>query len=304
MRPPVIDHRQRKLLLIACLGLSAALFLVLVGVNAALPDGRLHVTFLNIGQGDATLIRSPHGKNILIDAGPGNNIAEVLPDELPFFDRRLDLIVLSHPHRDHLDGFLTVLQEYRVDAVLLTGVKTDLPEYQAFITKIADKTRLIATADHDYAVEPGLVFDILSPPKALNSTEVQSSKLNPTSIVFRLDYGATHVLFTGDIDAFVEDQILATGVDIHASILKVAHHGSKYSSTKHFVEQVAPRVAVISDGAGNTFGHPHAQTLQTFQDLNIQVYRTDTFGTVRAECDNADHCTFDHDQYPLSFDSK
>ncbi len=297
------DHRQRKLLLLACLGLAAAIFLILVGVHAALPNGKLHVAFLNIGQGDATLIRTPRGKNILVDAGPGNNIADVLPGELPFFDRRLDLIVLSHPHRDHLDGFLTVLREYQVDAVLLTGAKTELPEYQAFVEGIRDKVRLIATADRDYVVEPGLVFDILSPKSELNSTEVQSSKLNPTSVVFRLDYGATHILFTGDIDAFVEDQILATGVDVRSTVLKVAHHGSKYSSTKRFVTQVDPDVAVFSLAAGNQFGHPHAQTLKTFDELNIQTYRTDTFGTVRAECDNAARCTYSHDQYPRSFAS-
>lgn len=304
VKPKVtFDHRQRKLILLSCLGLAAAVFLILVGIHAALPDGRLHVSFMNVGQGDATLIRTPRGKNILVDAGPGNNIADVLPGELPFFDRKLDLIVLSHPHKDHLDGFLTVLREYEVDAVLLTGVKTDLPEYHSFVEGIHDKVRLIAVADRDYVVEPGLSFDILSPLAELNSTEVQSSKLNPTSVVFRLDYGATRILFTGDIDAFVEDRILATGVDVRSTVLKVAHHGSKYSSTKRFVTQVDPEVAVISAAQGNRFGHPHAQTLKTFDELNVQVYRTDTFGTLRTECDHQARCTYSHDRYPRSFGS-
>lgn len=298
MLPSASANRRHLLLPLALLAVSCVAVLLLSAADAALPDGRLHVSFLSVGQGDATLIRTPGGRNILIDAGPGEAVESLLPAELPFFDRRLDLAVLTHPHRDHLDGFLGLLTRYRIDALLLTGVRADSPQYERFVQLSQGKLRLIAVHDRDYELEPGLTLDVLWPQRALDGVPVDSSKLNPTSTVLRLRYGKTALLLAGDIDAATERALLASGVDVDSTVLKVAHHGSRYSTADAFLSHVTPWVAVIMSGAGNSYGHPHSQTLSRLSAAGVQVYRTDTFGTVRAECDNAGECAFSHDRRP------
>ncbi len=279
---------------------SAVLFLLIFlwGIDLALPDFQLHVAALNVGQGDAVLITTPYGKHILVDGGPLTNVLESLPGEMGFFKNRIDLVVLTHPHSDHLAGLIPVLQRYEVPLVLLAGVETDSEEYRVFRELLQNRTVLYARADRDIRMEPGLSLDLLFPAHSLEKEVVAMDKLNNTSVAFRLLYGRTRVLFTGDADETVEQQILLTGADVKSTILKAGHHGSKYSTGKTFLDQVDPQYAIISAGKGNVYKHPHPDMLKRLEEELVETFRTDEQGTVKFTCGREEDCTVAWEKSP------
>lgn len=284
---------------------STSLFfgLFLFFLEGTLPDGKLHASFLNIGQGDSILITTPKGKHILIDGGPYDNILQVLPQKLSYFDHTIDLIVLSHPHSDHLSGLLSVLQRYNVRFVLLSGVKTRSEEYNAFLQLIDDKNIIHVSPQHDISIEEGISLNILSPSDVSREKYIPEDQLNDNSVVFVLRYGETSFLFTGDISQQQENNILLSGVNIDSHIIKVAHHGSKYSSSSVFLHAVSPRFAIISVGKSNRFKHPHYQTISTIHQENIQLYRTDEQGTIDLACGTQNDCRVETEKYPHEFEN-
>lgn len=245
-----------------------------------LPDGRLHAYFLDVGQGDSILLVTPTGKQILVDGGPDLATLEHLGRFLPFFDRSLDLVVMTHPNLDHLAVFPEVLRRYRVDRFLFTGVAFKLPRYDAILAELRESGTQISLADPamDIDMGDGVTLDIIWPPKDFFGQEF--SEVNNTAIVLRVLHASGSILLTSDIEEKAEEAILTTGVDLRSTVLKVAHHGSKTSSSTGFLLAVRPSLAVISLGAENTYGHPHAVTLDRFKVLGIPVRRTDWEGTV------------------------
>ncbi len=228
---------------------------------------------LNIGQGDALLIKTPGHYNILIDGGPDNSILYKLGEYLPFYDRDIDLVVLTHPDADHLVGLVEVLRRYQVKAILLTGIFDNSPSYQEFLEIIENKKLRIIFAGQtkDISIEPNLDLRILYPFESIASKEFKEK--NDSSIVAKLNYNQFSVLLTGDAPKDIEDKLIKAKANITADILKVAHHGSSASSGRDFLNQVKPKLAVISVGQ-NKFGHPTTEVLNNLVEQNITYFTT------------------------------
>lgn len=250
-----------------------------------LPDGRLHIAFLDVGQGDSALIVTPSGKRIIIDGGPaeGSMLAE-LSRRMPLFDRTIDLLILSHPQLDHLFAFPDLLRRYRVKRVLMTGVQYDLPRYREFLQLIREQRIPVWIADPQKDIDfgDGVTLDIIWPPSTLFGQQMKD--VNNSSIMLRVLLGTGAIaLFTGDAEGEEERAALASGADLSAGILKVGHHGSKTSSGTGFLLAVHPDLAAISSGEKSRYGHPHAIILNRFTTLGIPVRVTAWEGTINME---------------------
>jgi len=265
----------------------------------------LEVNFFDVGQGDAIFIETPKRQQILIDGGPDSKILEKLGKEMPFYDRSIDLVILTHPERDHLAGLLEVLKKYKIENILWTGIIRDTAEYNEWQNLIKDEKARIKIAKAGQKIIAGeTVINILYPFENLEGKIFKDS--NNTSIIGKLIFGQNSFLFTGDVYKSVEKELIirenscsthstSSGLmlsEVEASnscqfaildsdILKVAHHGSKTSSSEDFLKAVLPEIAVISVGKGNSYGHPHQEVLEIFQKFGIKVLRTDLDGDIK-----------------------
>ncbi len=224
----------------------------------------LELDFYYVGQGDSIFIETPNKKQVLIDGGPGLAILEKLGKELPFWDRYIDLVVLTHPEHDHVGGLIEVIKRYRVGGILTTEVVQETAEYREW-KRVIDQKNIplyIAQAGEIMHLDDEITFAILHPFESLAGQGVKCT--NNSSIVVRLAYNDFEVLLTGDIEKEVERALIASGVDLSADILKVPHHGSKSSSTREFIAAVDPIVAVIQAGKDNLHGHPHQCVLDFY----------------------------------------
>lgn len=240
----------------------------------------LLVIFLNVGQGDATVIRTPQGQTILIDGGPDRTILSKLGKYLPWTEKVIDLAVLSHPHADHLAGLNYILERYQVKHILMTEAVHTTPDYFHFLELIKKHNIpvTIALSGQEFLFDDGIVkLQTIWPDRSLAKERL--TDLNSSSIVNRLVYGTTAVLFTGDTPVANEMSILNSGQTVRADILKVAHQGSRTSSSDEFLRTVSPQVAVISVGR-NSYGHPHTEVIDRLQHLVAQVLRTDQQGDI------------------------
>jgi competence protein ComEC len=248
------------------------------------PDGRLHVTFLDVGQGDAIFVETPGGVQMLIDGGPeGSRLLAELGRQLPFWDRTLDLVVLTHPDADHLTGLISVLERYDVRAVVARSGPWESDLVAAWERALAAEgaTLVRGEAGMRMTLSDGVALEILHPGAELVAgTDADS---NNNSLVLRLTYVEVAFLLPGDIEAEMERALARSGVYLRSTVLKVAHHGSKSSSIEAFVDAVDPQVALISVGEGNRSGHPAAEVLERL--VGRLVYRTDENGTVSISSD-------------------
>ncbi|MBU2259307.1 MBL fold metallo-hydrolase [Patescibacteria group bacterium] len=246
-----------------------------------LPDGKLHVHFLDVGQGDSALLITPSGKQVLVDGGPDMSVLEHLGKYMPFFDRSIDLVVLTHPHTDHLVALPEVTRRYRVGHVLLAGTSTDVSHYLALLHEIQEQQIPVSIADPmaDIDLGDGVILDVLWP---INSFR-NDKNLNNTSVVVRALFADQSILLTGDIEQEAEDALLETGADVRSRVLKAPHHGSRTSSSQQFLLVVNPDQAIISVGEENSFGHPDPWTLERYSSLGIPTHETRKEGTVSME---------------------
>ncbi len=268
------------------MGIGALAAVVILAWIAALqmPDGRLHIVFFDVGQGDAILIQCPAGQQILVDGGPSPSaLLSRLGREIPFWDRSLDLVILTHPEEDHLAGLVEMLGRYEVRQVIDSGQECDTPTCEAWQELLAEKgiANRQAEAGMGIDVEVGLRLDILHPPSRL--MENTTSDRNNNSVVVRLSYGGFSLLLTGDVGQEGEQMLLNSGQSLASLGLKVPHHGADTSLTLPFLEAVDPQLAIISVGADNRFGHPHEETLEKLQ--GIHVYRTDQYANIEVVSD-------------------
>lgn len=269
---------NKKVILILVLLLGADLILGLYALKIRQPY--LEVTFFDIGQGDSVLIETSKDHQILLDGGPDSLILEKLEKELPLFDRTIDLIILSHPDSDHITGLLEVLDRYEVENVLWSGAVKEsalLDEWNKLLSEegadvIIGKRGLKVSFGEEY-------IDVLYPLESLEGQEI--SDVNNSSIVFKLVYGDTSFLFPGDIYKGTEEEILESGADLDADILKAAHHGSKTSTGENFLSVVSPNAVVVSCGKDNSYGHPHAEFLELLGKYGINIFRTDQKGDIK-----------------------
>lgn len=273
--------------IIKILSSALAMLFLLIGYTVYSQQDRqnLEVDFLDVGQGDAILIKTPFEQNVLIDGGPDNKVLAELGSHLAFFDKELDLVILTHPHSDHVDGLVEVLRRYKVDKVMMTGVVNTAPDYMAFLDEIKKQNIPveIAKAPDDIVLGEGLDLKILYPLSDLSGKEVED--LNNSSIVAKLTYKNNTFLLTGDAGEIVELELIQNNIDLKSELLKVGHHGSKYASSLDFLKKVNPQYAIIQVGKDNDFGHPHLRALDNLQKIGAEIWRTDLQGTIIAISD-------------------
>lgn len=289
-------HHPRITRLAVAGALLGCVPLGIVLMGAVHGPGRLAVTVMDVGQGDAILIEGPTGGRILIDGGPDpDRLLAVLDGLLPAWDRRIDLVVLSHPHEDHVAGLAVLLHRYRVARISDNGMLGAGPGDGAFRQTLRDTgTRPILLAAGDRLALDGARLGVLWPLRgSVPERSPDSGKLiNDTSIVFDLRYGERRMLLMGDVEEEIDPQLLAAGIaqpgDPPLDVLKVAHHGSGTATSKPYLEALHPRVALVSAGLGNPYGHPAPRTIQRLEQIGAHVLRTDLDGTLQVSTDGRD----------------
>lgn len=241
------------------------------------PDNILEVHFFDIGQGDSIFIETPQGKQVLIDGGPDKTVLEKLGKTMPFYDRTIDLVILTHPDADHITGLVEVLKYYQVEHILFSGLEKDAAVYQKWEDIIKEKniSLTIAQAGQKVILEKGIIMNILWPEQSL--IESFAKKANNVSVVNKLIYGQIEFLLVGDIEKEIEQRLV--NQNLESDILKVPHHGSKTSTSYNFLKAVNPQIAVISVGLDNQYKHPDEDILERLKD--VLVYRTDKNGDIK-----------------------
>jgi len=242
------------------------------------PKDYVTVAFLNVGQGDAIYIKSPTGNELLVDGGPNQKILSELRKVMPFYDRKIDMLMVTNPDADHYAGFIDVLKRFQISTVIESGVNKETVTYNSFQKYVDEEHAEKIVAKRGLVVElgGGAVLRIIYPDK-----DVTTEDPNTGSIIAELSYGESEVLLTGDApNAVLEYAARLEGVEIESDILKVGHHGSRTSDSETFARAVNPTDAVISAGKNNRYGHPHKETTDVFSKLHIPVLGTYEKGTI------------------------
>ena len=248
----------------------------------------LEVHFFDVGQGDTVFIETPQRHRILIDGGPSSIILEKLSKEMSFWDRTIDLIILTHPEADHLSGLNEVLKRYKVENILWTGIVRDTAEYKEWLKLINEGKAKIFLAKAGQKISTrNILLELLFPFENLEGKEFKDS--NNTSIVGKLVFGDISFLFTGDIYKEVEKELIGGGVDFDSDILKISHHGSRTSTSEEFLKEVSPEIAIISVGKNNSYNHPHQEVLEILSKYGINVLRTDEQGDIKIISDGKNY---------------
>lgn len=243
--------------------------------------GKLRLIFCDVGQGDGMLIVTPKGKQIVVDGGPGTKIVHCLGKKMPFWDRTIELMVVTHPQQDHMEGQIEVFRRYKVEKVGWTGVEGNIAVFAEW-EKLLEAERsevFTAKSENDIDVE-SLLFDILWPTQSKLSEweNLPPQDLNDSSVVFRLNYGEFCAYFTGDIPK----EILESLITGECEVLKISHHGSKTGTNEEIINKIKPEIAVIQVGK-NRYGHPTKEVLDLL--AGIEVLRNDKNGTVEIATD-------------------
>lgn len=242
-------------------------------------DERLEVTFLDVGQGDAALIQTPHGKTILIDGGTSNtSVLRRLGEELPFWEKKIDLVMVSHPHDDHYGGLAAVFERYDVKTFMATDYPAHQSSYKELLELVGEEPSTVMRPwSQDFEID-GVYFDFIFPESSMIDKKIGTA--NDASIVFKLSYGDIDFLFTGDAEKPVEQQLVTNKAKIEAEVLKLGHHGSDTSSTEDFLNLVKPRYAIASAGKDNSYGHPTLLIVKRLERSGIELFRTDQEGSL------------------------
>jgi competence protein ComEC len=278
----VIQERQKIGFLV---GLSVTAIIVWIFVFAQENNEFLKVEFFDVGQGDAEFIETSSKQQILIDGGPDMSILEKLGKAMPFYDRYIDLIILTHPEADHLNGLIEVLKRYNVGAVVTTGIIRNTQEYEEWINLLQEKNTPIFIAKAGGIIDLGdnINVNILYPFENLVGRKM--SDTNNHSVVSRLIYGDFEALFTGDIEKSAENKLISAGINLNSDILKIAHHGSKTSTSDAFLKAVNAVLAVIEVGKDNQYGHPHQEILERLK--NLEILQTGKDGNIKIFSDGS-----------------
>lgn len=269
--------------------IGVTILVTVLGVAlAGRPDGRLHVTALDVGQGDAILVTAPSGARMLVDGGPDPDLTlRRLGEVMPFWDRRIDVVLLTHPHEDHVAGLVDVLRRFAVRRVLEPGRDYENPSYARFLDLAAAEPGVTTgrpRAGQSLRLDASTIVRFLYPSTADAAAPLLEDDINNGSVVALVTCGGFSALLAGDAEAPVEALLLARGLP-PADVLKVGHHGSESSSTPSFIGAVAARVGLISAGIDNEYGHPRQATLDALAAAGITAFRTDLDGTVDVTSD-------------------
>lgn len=255
----------------------------------AYPDRNLHLVACDVGQGDA-ILASYGNVQILTDGGPDRRVLDCLSKHIPFWDREIELIVLTHPQKDHYEGLIDVFKRYKVDNFIANRLEASSPDYQVLKREVGGQGTRVTNPTGGTVVRFGLMhLDIFWPSKNFLDSEL-SSKRDPNdfSIQSILSLGDFDVLLTGDIGHNMADEVLAQFAlsgSRRVEYIKIPHHGSKYGMTPDYLGVIEPKVAVISSGKNNRYGHPHEETLKILREKDIKILRTDEKGDIEVITD-------------------
>ncbi|MFA5888659.1 MAG: MBL fold metallo-hydrolase [Candidatus Paceibacterota bacterium] len=245
-------------------------------------QGILTVVFLNVGQGDSIFIESPTGIQVLIDGGPNNALMKEISSILPWYDRKIDMLVVTNPDKDHYEGFIPFLKKYKTDVVLEPGTTNKSEAYSLLEDEIINKKipKIIARRGQIIDLGGSAYLRVIFPDRDI-------SGLNPNdgSIVMQLVYGETSVMLQGDSPTNIEHFLVSLENNLKSTILKAGHHGSRTSSSEEYVKAVDPEWVVISAGKNNTYGHPHKEVLDILNKLKVPIIGTYDVGQVIFESD-------------------
>ncbi|MDO8572867.1 MAG: MBL fold metallo-hydrolase [bacterium] len=262
--------------------LFAANFFIWYAVSAE-EHGILTVAFLDVGQGDAIFIESPTGKQIILDGGPDGSVLSHIGALLPFYDRSIDMLIVSNPDKDHFAGFIDVLKNYQVGKIMEPGTIPDTEIYKIFKEFVREEgsTSILARRGMVIDLGGGAYLQILFPDR-----DVSGLSTNDGSIIAKLVYGNTSFLLPGDTTQNIEKYLVRLdGSNLDVDVLKLAHHGSKTSSSEPLLAVTTPKYAVISAGVKNRYGHPHKEVLDRLLKYNIPALGTYKDGTIIFESD-------------------
>lgn len=272
--------------------LGVAALIVLFSFNfisANKNSDKLRVSFFNVGQGDSILIQTACKKDILIDGGPDKTVIKKLGKAMPFWDRTIDFIIITHPHSDHISGLIEVIKRYKIKKILYTGVSYDSEAYAELLWQIKrNKIELIEiNKQQELVLNKNLKLEILFPNENLREKNIKN--LNNTSMVVRLIYDENSFLFAADAEYEVEKILLKDKADIKTDILKVGHQGASDSSSLEFLQKVKPQIAIISVGENNKFGHPSLRVIKRLEKLGAEVFRSDRNGDIKIIADGKNY---------------
>ena len=272
-------------------------FALLVSINAgvwyevffAQNKALLEISFLNIGQGDAIYIEAPNGYQVLVDGGPDEIVLSELNRVMPFLDRTIDMLIVTNPDKDHMGGFIPVLERFEVNAFVESGTKNTTETFKALEELKVKEGATLVTARRGMKFvldeEREIYLEVLFPDR-----DVSGVARNDGSIVMKLVYGSTSVMLQGDSPSSVENYLISLDGEsnfLDSDILKVGHHGSRTSTSENYVKEVTPEFAVISSGKGNSYGHPHKEVLETLSRAGVNILRTDLSGQIRFYSDGS-----------------
>lgn len=234
----------------------------------------------DVGQGDALFFKTPYGQDVLIDGGPDKKVLSELGKAMPFYDRYIDLVVLTHPHQDHVGGLIRVLEKYKIGKILMTDIGYESGDFEEFLDLIEEREIPVMIAKKGETVKLGdnLKIDILSP-GSFDGKSIEN--LNNSSVIALLDFKDFEIMLPGDAEVEEWEDILNTdfGSD-KIEVLKTAHHGSRNGTTEKILDRIKSEVGLISSGKGNRYGHPHTEVLELLEKFGVKILRTDTDGTV------------------------
>ena len=264
---------------IAVVGLLfvASIGILWISLSNRMAEVCLRIDFLDVGQGDAILVTSPSGIQMLIDAGKDRSVLRALGEVMDFSDRKIDVVVATHPDADHIGGFPDVFDRYDVDSVVGTNASSDTKTYENFKSKIVDENADTINAERGVTIDlgAGVFAQVLFPYAGTTITG------NDASVVIKIIYEDTEVLLTGDAGRGVEDHlVLVEKKLLNSDILKVGHHGSKTSTSQKFLDTVRPIISIISAGENNRYGHPHSEVTNLLTSAGVPYVGTYKEGTI------------------------
>lgn len=258
---------------------------ILIGISVGvwhtlfqISSGQLRVAFLDVGQGDAIFVESPTGRRLLVDGGPDSQVVQQLAQVIPWYSRRIDVVLATHPDTDHIGGLSDTLARYDVQYIVDNSVQHDTPAVESFLAYSASEEASVRGLMRGDVIDlgGGVFVDVLFPDRDMSTAET-----NMASIVVRVSYGVHSFILSGDSPQSIERYLVSLNdKSLKSTVLKAGHHGSNTSSDVSFVGAVSPEYVVFSRGCNNRYGHPHQETLDTFARFDVISYDTCTNGTV------------------------
>ncbi|MBU1500416.1 MBL fold metallo-hydrolase [Patescibacteria group bacterium] len=272
--------QRRAILWLLLIVVCSINLLVFVATRLPAPSGTMEVSFLDVGQGDAILITGPTGIQLLVDGGRDRSAVRELPKVMNLLDRRIEMVLATHPDADHIGGLPDVLSRYRVSYVLTPGREGESEVFSSFEESIKNESgakELVARAGMRINLGGGSYADVLYP----GDNVAHLREPNDASVILRVVYGDTEFLLTGDAPSWVEERLVSQyGASLQSDVLKAGHHGSRSSTSKLWLAIVQPEVVVVSAGENNSYGHPHPEVLENVEKSGATLLSTVSEGTI------------------------